>query len=176
MLKQDMFTRMRFACLIMCIFFLSLACYAQRKVRISPAINTGKQYLVLQLEKVNLYFLKEDVLSESRLEMDRERDQANKEVLGKAINDVTKMKTDTLLLPMKIEPSVKGDSASAHVLLYLSFKNLLTKGSVSIRNRSNGKFEDEFAYKKVKSKHGTGISYCLKSGSEFYYDVISIKD
>jgi hypothetical protein len=158
------------------IFFFSLGGYAQKKVRISPAINTEKQYLVLQLEKANLYFLKEDVLSESKLEVDRERDQANKELLSKAISDVTKMKFDTLLLPLKIDPSVKGDAASAHVLLYLSFKNLLTKGSVSIRNKANGKFENEFAYKKVKSKNGTGISYCLKNGSEFYYDVISIKD
>jgi len=170
-----MFTKMRFTYTITFIFFLSFGSHAQKKVRISTSINTDKEYLVLQLEKANLYFLKGDVLSESKSEMNKERDQASKEVLNKAINDVTKMKFDTLLLPLKIDPSVKGDAASAHVLLYLSFKNLLNKGSVSIRN-TNGKFENEFVYKKVKSKHGTGVSYCLKSGDEFYYDVISIKN
>jgi len=154
--------------------FLLLTDCSHKMIDIQSGIK--QPYLVLKMEKVDLYFSKEDVLQETKFEIESERKIEIKKLLQDAYEKVKGSNFDTLSFPLKLSSDVNEDVLkNSHLLVYLTFYNLLKGGWVRVYNKKTNKFEDKISYKYEKTNLGQeGEVFYLSDGTEFYYHVIAL--
>jgi hypothetical protein len=138
--------------------------------------SVKQPYFVLEMEKADLYFSKEDVLQEAKSEIENEKKTETKKLLQDAYEKVKESKFDTLSFPLKLSSDVNDELLkSSHLLVYLTFYDLLKGGQVRVYNKQTNKFEDKVSSKYEKTNLGQrGEVFYLNDGTEFYYHVIAL--
>ncbi|NJO01351.1 MAG: hypothetical protein HC880_06380 [Bacteroidia bacterium] len=113
--------------------------------------SVKQPYFVLEMEKADLYFSKEDVLQEAKSEIENEKKTEAKNLLQDAYEKVKESNFDTLSFPLKLSSDVNDDLLkSSHLIVYLTFYDLLKEGQVRVYNKQTNKFEDKVSYKYEK--------------------------
>lgn len=158
------------------IFYLLIVVSCSPKLDLSSNVESDRQYFILQLEKADLYFLKDDVLSVAKSKEARESVVKSKDEYDRMLGSVENLKFDTLSFPIRMIIKDDEAAANAHLFLVLSYVDLLNNGKVLVLNKSSKEFENRISFKKVRPKSGTRISYRFQNGQEFYSDVVSIRD
>ena len=163
---------------ILCYFLpfigLLLADCSRKMINVQSSVK--QPHFVLEMEKADLYFAKEDVLREAKSEIENEKKTETKELLQDTYEKVKESSFDTLSFPLKLSSDVNDDLLkSSHLLVYLTFYDLLKEGRVRVYNKQTNEFEDKVSYKHEKTNLGQrGEVFYLSDGTEFYYHVIAL--
>lgn len=138
--------------------------------------NLKGSYFVLELKKADLYFLKSDVLEKVEIELKNESLSKRREALIYAYQEVNQTSFERLSFPIKLSANNNNDLVSnSHLLVYLTYFDLLKEGDVLVYNKSKGKFSERIRYRNEKSKFGQkGVAFYFDSGIEFYYHPLSL--
>lgn len=143
-------------------------------------INLGAESetadFILQLDKIDIYLSKTDVLQRTKSQIQRERQEEIKRNLQDAYEVVERSDVETLSFPLKLDANVQDEIVkSSHLLVLLTYYDLLKGGSVRIYNKQSGNFESKVFYKQQEAGLGQkGEVFYLSDGTEFYYHVISL--
>jgi hypothetical protein len=165
---------MKVRAIIFCSLIIVDGCSS--RLSLGSHLEKNRQYFILTLEKADLYFLREDVLSVAKTKEARESVVKSKDEYDQMLSSVENLKFDTLSFPIRLNVKTDEVTANAHLFVVLSYVDLLNKGKVLVLNKSSEVFENKISIKKVRSKSGTRISYRFQNGQEFYDDVVSIID
>ncbi|WP_422356841.1 hypothetical protein [Roseivirga pacifica] len=137
--------------------------------------NLKGSYFVLELEKADLYFLKSDVLEKVEVELKNESLSKRRKALIYAYQEVGQTSFEQLSFPIKLSANNNDLVSNSHLLVYLTYFDLLKEGNVLVYNKSKGKFSERIRYRNEKSKFGQkGVAFYFDSGLEFYYHSISL--
>ena len=138
--------------------------------------SVKQPYFVLEIEKADLYVSKEDVLQEAKSEIENEKKAETKKLLQDAYEKVKESDFGTLSFPLKLSSDVNDDLLkSSHLLVYMTFYDLLKGGRLRVYNKQTNKFEVKVSYKIEKTNFGQrGEVFYLSDFTEFYYHVIAL--
>ena len=159
-------------------YFLPIICLlltdCSRKM-IDVQSSVKQPYFVLEMGKADLYFSKEDVLQEAKSEIENEKRAETRKLLQDAYEKVKGSSFDTLSFPLKLSSEVNDDLLkSSHLLVYLTFYDLLKEGRVRVFNKQTKSFEDKVFYKRKKSGLGQiDEVFYLDDGTKFYAHLIA---
>jgi hypothetical protein len=142
------------------------------------SLETGTKIgdFILQLDKVDIYLSKADVLQMTKNQIERERNKEVKDKLQDAYEIVERSDVGTLSFPLKLDTNAQNEIVkSSHLLVFLTYYDLLKDGRVKIYNKQSNNFESKVFYKRQKAGLGQrGEVFYLSDGMEFYYHVISL--
>lgn len=141
-----------------------------------PLKTTDAQsYFVLELEKADLYFKKETVLTEAYEKIQNQTLQSRKEELVATYERLKNSDFDKLRIPIKIDTSSSKEEVENYLLISLVYYDMLEEGKVKVYNKLSNEFETRITYKKHKTKLGDeGVAFYFDDGTEFYYHVLAV--
>lgn len=141
-----------------------------------PLKTTDAQsYFVLELEKADLYFKKEAVLTEAYEKIQNETLQSRKEELVATYERLKNSDFDKLRIPIKIDTNSSKEEVENYLLLSLVYYDMLKEGKAKVYNKLSNEFETRITYKKHKTKLGDeGVAFYFDDGTEFYYHVLAV--
>ena len=139
----------RVLCYFLSIVGLLLMNCSRKMINVQSSVK--QPYFVLEMEKADLYFSTEDVLLEAKYEIGNEKKKETRELLQDAYEKVEDSSFDRLSFPLKLSSDVNDDLLkSSHVLVYLTFYDLLKDGRVRVYNKQTKSFEGKVFYKRKK--------------------------
>lgn len=164
----------RILCYLLPIMGLLLTNCSLKMIDVQSSVK--QPYFVLKIEKADLHVSKEDVLQEVKSEIENEKKTDTRKLLQDAYEKVKESNFDALSFPLKLSSDVNDDLLkSSHLLVYLTFYDLLKGGRVRVYNKQANKFEDKVSYKYEKTNFGQrGEVFYLSDGTEFYYHIIAL--
>jgi|GEM_PF-6161297 len=127
-----------------------------------------KQYLILQLEKADVYFLKEDVMQVVEAGQAKTVSSLSSDEIDALALKVQKWTSGNLAFPIQRDDSDGSLTSDAHRLLSLTYQQLLEDDKYMVFNKVSGAFEEGVYVAKVKSKEGSKKGYFFRNGDEFH--------